>query len=132
MTSTPRVLAVGIAHSAHRATKVSKATATKAPRGLQAKILAQKSEAKAAGFELELIQVKPSLADARLQQIRDKLKDERPDLFVIGFGIRGSLEHTVLFEQLVNMCREASPETKLGFNTSMEGTVEACRRGLGM
>ena len=41
-------------------------------------------------------------------------------------------EHTELFERLVNLWREESVGTKIGFNTSPGDTVQAARRGLGL
>ena len=99
---------------------------------MRAKTLAQVSKAKAAGFDLEFMQIKQPNLDAQLAQLRDRLSKEKPELFVIGFGIRGTVEHTELFESLVNICREASSETKIGFNTTLEGTVEVCKRQFGV
>ena len=127
----PRVLAIGIAHAPSRSTfrvQRTQNTNTRGPKGLRAKILAQTSEAKAAGFNLEIMQIKHSETDATLAKLREKLSKEEPDLFIVGFGIRGTVEYTELFESLVNICREASPGTRIGFNKSLDDTLTVCRR----
>ena len=133
---TPRVLAVGIQHSSRRtSTKIVSeqraVTSQAVPARLRSKIRAQVTEAKAAGFDLDMLAIKPSQLDSDLKHIRETLAKERPDLFIIGFGIRGSAELTYVLEQLVNACRETSPETKIGFNTTFSGNLEVCERNLG-
>lgn len=92
---------------------------------------AEISKIKSAGFDMEMLAVKSSQLDADLNRIREKLQKEQPELFIIGFGIRGSAELTVFFEDLLTTCREASPETKIGFNTTFDGNLEVCERVLG-
>jgi hypothetical protein len=133
---TPRVLAVGIQHSSRRTStkaisKQRPATSQAVPTRLRSKIRAQIAEAKASGFDLDMMAIKPSQLESGLNHIRERLAKERPDLFIIGFGIRGSAELTVVLEQLVNACREISPETKIGFNTTFDGNLEVCERSLG-
>ena len=133
---TPRVLAVGIQHSSRRSSmktipKQRSGPSKAVPARLRSKILAQIAEAKASGYDLDMLALKPSQLDSDLKHIRERLEKERPDLFIIGFGIRGSAELTGVLEQLVNACREMSPETKIGFNTTMEGNLEVCERMLG-
>jgi hypothetical protein len=45
-----------------------------------------------------------------------------------GFGIRSTKEFTPLFERLVNTIHTASPASKLLFNTSPDGTLDAVIR----
>lgn len=92
---------------------------------------AQISEAKAARFDLEMVAVKASQFEKDLESVRRRLQKERPDLFIIGFGIRGSPELTAFFERLINTCRETSPSTKIGFNVAFDGNLEVCERVLG-
>lgn len=132
----PRVLAIGIQHSSRRPPPVSTAKPRTSPTqsipaGLRSKIRSQIAEAKAAGFDLDLIAVKPSQIEPDLQHIRKRLEKERPDLMIVGFGIRGSAGYTVLLEDLIAACREASPETKIGFNTTFDANLVVCERHLG-
>ena len=101
------------------------------PAGLRSKIRAQIAEAKAAGFDLDMLAVKPGQIEADLKHIRGRLEREQPELLIIGFGIRGSAEYTVLLENLIAACRETSPETKIGFNTNFDRNLEVCERHLG-
>jgi hypothetical protein len=91
----------------------------------------QISEAKAAGFDLDMFAVKASQLDSDLKRIHERLEREKPELFIIGFGIRGSVELTPFLEKLVTTCREVSPTTKIGFNTTFDGNLEVCERNLG-
>jgi hypothetical protein len=135
-TMVPRVLAVGIQHPSRRpsskVTAKARTSATHAvPAGLRSNIRGQIAAAKAAGFEMDMLAVKPSQIEADLKLIRGRLEKEQPELLIIGFGIRGSAEYTVLLESLIGACREASPETKIGFNTNFDGNLEVCERHLG-
>jgi hypothetical protein len=91
----------------------------------------QISEAKAAGFDLDMFAVKASQLDSDLRRIHEKLERDKPELFIIGFGIRGSVELTPLLEKLVTTCHDVSPTTKIGFNTTFDGNIEVCERNLG-
>lgn len=135
MTTLPRVLAIGISHAPSRSATSGRRPQNRnapGPKGLRAKILAQVSEARELGFDLEFMQIKRNQVDLQLAQLRERLSREKPDLFIIGFGIRGTVEYTELFESLVNLSREVSPGTQMGFNTSMERTVDVCSRCLGL
>ena len=92
----------------------------------------QHTDAETAGYSLEVIQVKPFEIKQKLQTIRDKLETVKPDLFIIGNGIRGNLEYTIFFERLVNICREVSPGTKMGFNTAPGSDIGGMSEESGM
>ena len=47
---------------------------------------------------------------------------------MIGYGIRGPKEYTVLFESVVNAAREIAPGAKLMFSTAPDGVFETIRR----
>ena len=135
-TMVPTVLAVGVQHSSRRpsskVTAKARTTATQAlPAGDRSRIRGQIAEVKAAGFDMDMLAIKPSQIEAYLKLIRGRLEKEQPELLIIGFGIRGSAEYTVLLENLIAVCREASPETKIGFNTKFDGNTEVCERHLG-
>ena len=132
----PRVLAVGIQHasmkpSSRGISKQRSTTSRKIGAGLQNKIRSQVTEAKNAGFQLDMVAVKSASLDLDLKRIQEQLANERPELLIVGFGIRGSPELTVFFEQLISTCREASPQTKIGFNTAFDKNLEVCERCLG-
>ena len=131
MTSSRRVLAVGLAHGAPRQSAQKRQRQigdSKPPRGLNAKIRAQVTDAKSAGYDLEIISVKPTEFRTKLVMIQQKLSQDKPHLFIIGNGIRGNAEYTKFFEDLISVCGKASPGTKLGFNTRLDDTIEVCKR----
>ena len=45
-----------------------------------------------------------------------------------GIGIRANAQFTTMFEALVNCVHEKSPKSKLLFNNSPDGTLEAAKR----
>jgi hypothetical protein len=82
-------------------------------------------------------------SDEGMGRLEDKLKESKYDgvcMCVLsssswigltaasGFGIRGTKDFTPLFERLVNTIHTASPSSKLLFNTSPDGTLDAARR----
>lgn len=132
----PRVLAIGIQHSSRKTAannfaKSRPSPPNAVPAGLRSKIRSQIAAAKTAGFDLDMLAVKPSQIETDLQHIRRRLEKDRPDLLIIGFGIRGDVGYTILLEDLIAVCRESSPETKIGFNTNFDRNLEVCERHLG-
>ena len=69
-----------------------------------------------------------SSPDAAEHQIRDRLQETQIGLAMIGGGIRMMPEHTELFERIVNVLHESSPEIRFCFNTAPDNTVDALRR----
>ncbi len=54
---------------------------------------------------------------------------QRPfDCILIGAGIRGLPQHTLLFEQVINAIHQHAPAAKLCFNTNPNDTAEAVLR----
>ena len=54
---------------------------------------------------------------------------QRPfDCILIGAGIRGLPQHTLLFEQVINVVHQHAPTAKLCFNTNPNDTAEAVLR----
>jgi hypothetical protein len=62
--------------------------------------------------------------------VTDILSKEKFDCIMIGFGIRGLPQHTVLFEKIINTIHQNAPpsSTKICFNTNPADTVEAVLR----
>ena len=50
------------------------------------------------------------------------------DVILIGAGIRALLQHTLLFERLINAVHQHAPSAKVCFNTNPSDTVEAVQR----
>ncbi len=61
-------------------------------------------------------------------QLANDIKDFRPEVVMIGAGIREDPELLLLFERLLNRIIALSPGSKITFNTSLEDTVSAVRR----
>lgn len=102
------------------------------PDGLTPEILAARIEAgqsalEEAGIDAEhcMIGKDPDEAEAML---REAFGRETFPLAMIGAGIRALVEHTLLFERIVNVLIELNPSIRLCFNTSPEDTINAIRR----
>lgn len=80
------------------------------------------------GFDCTTTYINPEDPPTALETVKQALQEQKWDAFSIGYGIRGDLDHTGLFEQLVNASREISPQTKLLFSTAPDGIVEAIKR----
>ncbi|MEM1012217.1 MAG: hypothetical protein AAGI46_08345 [Planctomycetota bacterium] len=81
-----------------------------------------------AGYEpvSNLIDGSPESVDG----VRQKLVELRPEVVVIGAGVRADPDRLALFEQLVNVVIAMSPTSRLAFNTRPWDTVEAVERVL--
>lgn len=123
-TATKRILVIGLAgHSPGSAM-----SRTPKPKGQFRKMLQKTvADARDAGMELDVMQVKVSAFPSGLKDIKERLSS-KPYGVVIGNGIRGTAEYTVFFEDVVNACCEITPETKFGFNTSPDDILECCLR----
>lgn len=62
------------------------------------------------------------------QQVRDDLAATRPDLVMIGAGVRKDDDHFLLFERLVNAVHEHAPRARIAFNALPYDTLDAVRR----
>ena len=92
------------------------------------KAQADLSKAKMNGFDCSLSEVNPDDVSGTLAMVKETLRSKQWDGFVIGYGVRGLKEYTVLFEEIVNAAREITPGTKLIFSNAPDGVFEAIRR----
>ena len=53
---------------------------------------------------------------------------ERPDVVVVGAGVRTDPDHFLLFEMVINLIHAHAPQAKIAFNSSPFDTVDAVRR----
>ena len=86
------------------------------PKTIQAQVAASTAEAEQAGYDITNFAVDLQDLNGTLKTIRQKLNGQHWDGMLIGFGVRGDKNHTVLFESVVNASREVSPGTKLLFS----------------
>ena len=80
------------------------------------------------GYEVQSCLV--DLGETAESVVSDILSKEKFDCIMIGFGIRGLPQHTVLFEKIINTIHQKAPpsSTKICFNTNPNDTVEAVLR----
>jgi hypothetical protein len=80
------------------------------------------------GYEAQSCLV--DLGETAESVLSDILSKEKFDCIMIGFGIRGLPQHTVLFEKIINTIHQKAPSssTKICFNTNPSDTVEAVLR----
>src|ERR671914_472496 len=80
------------------------------------------------GYEVQGCLV--DLGETAESVVSDLLSKEKFDCIMIGFGIRGLPQHTVLFEKIINTIHQKAPpsSTKICFNTNPNDTVEAVLR----
>jgi hypothetical protein len=80
------------------------------------------------GYEVQSCLV--DLGETAESLLSDILSKEKFDCIMIGFGIRGLPQHTVLFEKIINTIHQNAPpsSTKICFNTNPSDTVEAVLR----
>lgn len=62
------------------------------------------------------------------QVTRDRLAADRPEVVVVGAGIRTLPTYFTLFEKLINAIHAAAPQAHIAFNTSPKDTAEAVQR----
>lgn len=60
--------------------------------------------------------------------LSDLLEAEKFNCIMVGGGIRGILQHNLLFERLINIIHKKAIDSKICFNTGPETTVEAVMR----
>ncbi len=61
-------------------------------------------------------------------QLREELRMHKPDVVVIGAGVRKDPDHFLLFEQMINIIMQEKPDCRIAFNTLPFDTVEAVKR----
>ncbi len=62
------------------------------------------------------------------QQIEEALKQERPDVVLVGAGVRTDPDLLLLFEKVINLVHEHAPQGRIAFNTLPYDSVEAVER----
>ncbi|KAN0104875.1 hypothetical protein V8E51_010620 [Hyaloscypha variabilis] len=77
------------------------------------------------GLEYQYLDYAPGESMQRLEKV---LQEKKFSGGCVGIGIRADAQFTTMFEALVNFVHEKSPKSKLLFNTSPDGTLEAAKR----
>ncbi|KZP06487.1 hypothetical protein FIBSPDRAFT_842083 [Athelia psychrophila] len=80
-----------------------------------------------AGYNLAPYYFGPGDA-AGLQGLVALLKKNDYDAVVVGFGVRGSVDLTEFFEEIVNTVKDTAPRARLLFNSSPPSTLDAVKR----
>lgn len=81
---------------------------------------------KDAGLQQSFLFVTPD--DDVTGSLGPELAKRKPDVLVIGFGVRGDPKLTSFFEDLVNTAHSTLPECKFAFNTEPGNSLEAVKR----
>lgn len=118
-----RVLLIGIDPAL---VDFSRSTAGRTVEGVTAAGNAAVAQLQSLGYEVQncLIDLGETAAAVVVQALM-----ERPvDCILIGAGIRGLPQHTLLFEQVINAIHQHAPTAKLCFNTNPNDTAEAVLR----
>ena len=92
------------------------------------KFKAEMEKVHESGFTTSELQLDPEDIAGSVEMIRTSLEEDDFAALVIGYGLRGMKELTVLFEGIVNCARETRPEMKLLFTTRPDGVMEALER----
>ena len=92
------------------------------------KFQAEMEKVHKAGYTTSELQLDPEDVAGSVEMIRASSEETAFDAFVIGYGLRGMKEFTVLFEGIVNCARVTRPEMKLVFTTRPDGVMEALER----
>lgn len=96
--------------------------------GVAAKVSATIAEASTLGFDGESFDVDPDQAEATVHKLREKLAARKWDGVSIGFGVRGQIQFTGLFEDCVNAVIDEAPGARFVFSTHPDKVVEGIRR----
>lgn len=62
------------------------------------------------------------------EQVADAIRAKKPDIVLIGAGLRTDPDHLTLFVTILNLVRQHAPDAALAFNTSPHDSVEAVKR----
>jgi hypothetical protein len=85
-----------------------------------------------AGYETTELYLNPEDPKGSVETVREALQSKDFDAFIIGYGLRGMKENTVLFEEVVNSAMEMKGGIKGGmkllFATAPDGMLEALGR----
>ncbi|KAH8914695.1 hypothetical protein BT69DRAFT_1289838 [Atractiella rhizophila] len=82
-----------------------------------------------AGYDYEGFWFHP---DDTFEQFKEKLitkvTEKHWDGIMIGWGVRGNIQITNWFEDMVNVAKDHSPKSRLMFNWSPESTLDMAQR----
>lgn len=118
----PRVLLVGLKASVVDYTKWPELS----PAKLEAAFERVRSDLDAEGFHA--VWCLTDSGETAEAEVADALQRERPDVVLVGAGVRTDPEHHLLFEKLINRIHREAPGAAIAFNTSPFDSVEAVRR----
>ncbi|WDT87592.1 SGNH/GDSL hydrolase family protein [Alteromonas sp. 009811495] len=62
------------------------------------------------------------------QQVEEALAKEKPDIVLIGAGVRTDPDHFLLFEQVINIVHANAPKAKIAFNSLPYDSLDAIKR----
>jgi len=99
---------------------------------LQAKLDVEISRANKVGFDISLHHINPEDPTEDLTRLERALKRGDYHGIMIGAGVRSTSERTILFETLVNMCRQFASHIPLMFNSEPGTNCEALERTFGI
>jgi hypothetical protein len=94
---------------------------------LSAALQAALDDVVAAGFDASWCLTSDNWESAEAA-ISASIAARRPDVVMIGAGLRTLPANFLLFEKIVNLVHAAAPGAKLCFNTSPDSTLAAIRR----
>ncbi|EMC93134.1 hypothetical protein BAUCODRAFT_58651, partial [Baudoinia panamericana UAMH 10762] len=86
------------------------------------------AEAREAGFEIISHNVNPGEPEASVQKFTALLKERDWAGVIVGFGLRGQKEHTVLCERLLNVCRVVVPKAVIMLTNGPDELYTAIKR----
>ncbi len=66
--------------------------------------------------------------DTASEQVTTALIDEKPDIVLVGAGVRVDPDLFFLFETVINLIHEHAPKAKIAFNSLPNDSVEAVKR----
>ncbi|KAG8157741.1 hypothetical protein KVR01_012403 [Diaporthe batatas] len=103
------------------------------PERVQQEVNRELERLRAAGFDFTLYFADSKDTGAALPAIRELLRGSTWDGVSIGFGIRGAVEYTALFEDIVNtiVAEVQGPVPKFMFTSSTTDIYDAAIRVLG-
>ena len=98
---------------------------------VQEKVQADLKRARELGYEMTALEINPEERTSSINTVKENLEAKRFDAVIIGFGLRGMKENTVVFEEVVNAAREVAPGMRLLFSEKPDGIVECLERWFG-
>lgn len=104
------------------------ATSGYTPEHIQIAITSSFAALASAGYPIEGFFIETTDLDVILKEFIEKLQEKKWDVVHFGWGLRGMVNETVIFETLVNAVREYAPQAKFAFNTGPDTTLDALKR----